>query len=173
MIFRYAAWPMLALSLIGVAGLVLGIAIDVRWLLGALLVLFVVAPLLIMFLYFAIATRNGNSVNTTNHYFTVKNSGLECVILLPPLKDNVSDSTSSDANVSEENHDTELEKRSVMFEYNRLAPFRIGSDAVIIPLKKPEKGFLWIPADAFPEPADMTEMLQLLDQKCVEQNKVS
>lgn len=60
--------------------------------------------------------------------------------------------------------------REEFFPYSQMQPYRIGSKSVIIPLRTPSKGFIWIPADAFEEQEELADALQLIDTRIAEMN---
>lgn len=52
MLFRYAGIWMLLLSATALTGIILGITIDLRWFVIGLMVVFVVIPMVLAFLYY-------------------------------------------------------------------------------------------------------------------------
>ena len=142
MIFRYAWIWMLSLSLLAVAGLVLGIVVDLRWLVGSLMLVCIVLPSLLLFLYYYFGLRREAFVNTVPHTLTPTEQGLQVTLKLDP--------------------ETE---RQEFFHYSDMRPMQIGPNSVTIPLKAPAKGFIWIPANAFENPQDLEITINYIDQK--------
>ena len=46
-----------------------------------------------------------------------------------------------------------------------MSPYRIGNNSVIIPLRSPAKGFLWIPADAYDDEKILADTLRFIDSR--------
>lgn len=76
LIFRYAGVWMLTLCIISVIGLALGIVVDLRWFVAGLMLIFVVLPMLISFLYYYYGLRKECYVNTLRHKIRMEEEGL-------------------------------------------------------------------------------------------------
>lgn len=144
MIFRYAWMWMLGLSLAAVAGLVLGITVDLRWLVCALMVICLIIPSFLLVMYYYFGLRREAFANTVRHTLTPTDTGLIVTLKL----------------------DEETE-REEFFEYTDMLPMQIGPNSVTIPLKSPAKGFIWIPAHAFENTSDLESTLQEIDKKII------
>ena len=57
LIFRYAAAWLLALSMLAVVGLAFGVAVDLRWMVVALMLVFVVIPMVLAVCYYYFGLR--------------------------------------------------------------------------------------------------------------------
>jgi hypothetical protein len=163
MLFRYAGIWMLLLSVTALTGIILGITIDLRWFVIGLMVVFVVIPMVLAFLYYYFGLRRECFINTIPHTVVVNNAGVTVRMHLP---DNGSDEPGAEGSSAES--DKEPRIREEFFPYVQMQPYRIGSKSVIIPLRTPAKGFIWIPADAFEEQEELAEALQLIDTRIAE-----
>lgn len=150
LIFRYSWIWLLSCSLLAVGGIVLGIAIDLRWLVVALMIIFIVIPFVLAFLYYFYGLRRECYVNTILHRFIVREDGLVCRLY-------ILDSNS-------ENERT-YRTRDEFFPYTSMKRFVIGNNSAVIPLRSPAKGFLWIPADSFNNTDHLSALLKLLDAR--------
>lgn len=146
-IFRYSWIWMLSLSLIGVAALIIGITIDIRWFIVGLMVVLIVMPMLFAFLYYYYGLRRECYVNTITHRIIFKPEGINVNLIFH-------DKDSED-----------IHERDEFFAYSEMQPFEIGSKSVTIPFRKPKKGFLWIPADAFENDEILVHALRYLDMQ--------
>lgn len=148
LIFRYSWIWMLGLSVLSVAGIVLGITVNLRWLVVGLLVICVVIPMVLAFLYYYYGLQRGCFVNTIPHRIVVSEDGLIARLVI------------RDSEAPEE-----VRVRDEFFPFNRMRPFVVGNDSAVIPLKSPAKGFIWIPADAFNDENHLSDLLKTLDSK--------
>lgn len=150
MIFRYGAPWLLSLCVLGVTGITLGILIDYRWLFAVLFIIFVIAPTLLVFIYYYFGLRREAYVNTVLHSITAQDHGLLFRLKFPANSDSPDD---------------EPLVREEFFSYADMLPMRTGLKSVTIPLRTPAKGSLWIPRSAFDSDNDMATFLQFLDGK--------
>lgn len=141
MIFRYGGWVLLALSAIGVIGLVLGISVDLRLLALSLMVIFLIAPSILALFYYQYGLKKECWINRTEHSFVLTGEGIKALI---------------------------PENREMLFPYSSLSRFKIGSNAVILSFREKGHGFLWIPAGSFSSNKEMEGFLKKLDAKIPE-----
>lgn len=150
LIFRYSWVWLLSCSLLAVGGIALGIVIDLRWLVVALMIIFIVIPFVLAFLYYYYGLRRECYVNTIPHRFIINGEGLTCRLYIPDLNSE-----------KERTYRT----RDEFFPYTSMKRFVIGSNSAVIPLRSPAKGFLWIPADSFNNTDHLSALLKLLDAR--------
>lgn len=161
LMFRYAGIWMLALSLLAVAGIALGMTVDLRWLLVGLMVVFVAVPMVLAFLYYYHGLRRGCFVNTIAHRIVIEDEGLTARLMIPVTSPSSAENESEEINSGVAAYRT----RDEFFPFSVMERFRIGSDSVIIPLRAPSAGFLWIPADAFNDTEHLSALLRRLDSE--------
>lgn len=145
--FRFVWIWILGLSVAGVAGLVLGITVDIRWLIVGLGVALIVCPMVFAFLYYYYGLRRECFVNTFTHRLLIGEDGITARLILKAADES----------------ETEEEIRDEFFPYSSMTRFRIGSKSAIIPFRKPAKGFIWIPADAFVDEEELAAALKYID----------
>lgn len=149
LVFRYAGVWLLLLSATAVTGVALGIAVDLRWMIAALMVVFIIIPMVLAFLYYYYGLRRECFVNMLPHRIVVEDEGISVRLKL------------SSAECQE---NKECSYRNEFFSFSEMQPYRIGTDSVIIPFKAPVRGFIWIPADAFDDTAVLTSALEMIDK---------
>lgn len=150
LLFEYAWIWLLGLSLIAVGGLVLGFVIDFRWILIGFMIICLVIPMALAFLYYYYGFRRECVVNTIDHRVIVAEDGLICRLRIP---------------VDNDDNEIRYRWRDEFFPFASMKKFVIGNNAAIIPLKSPSKGFLWLPSDSFNEEEHLSALLRLLDKK--------
>ena len=160
LVFRYAWIWILGLSVVAVMGIALGITVDLRWLVVGLLIVCVVAPTLLAFLYYYYGLQRGCFVNTLPHRIVIADDGLIARLVIP-----VSDKKEHDDGDNEDNTADKYRIRDEFFPFDKMHRFVIGNNSAIIPLKSDLKGFLWIPANAFNDESHLSDLLKLLDSK--------
>lgn len=119
----------IALGVVFLALIAVGLFLDIRWIVVALMVLFLVAPMAMAFLYYSIGLRRECSVNVMEHQFVFSPEGVETVYYI--------------SNDDEETEDT----RKVFFKRDNFKKLVVGLNEVFVMFRG--KGFLWIPQAAF------------------------
>lgn len=125
-LFRYAWLWLLSLSALGVAGLVIGITVDIRWLILGLMLIFIVIPLVATFIYYYFALKPECYVNTTCHTLEFDENGITATLIFDEDKN-----------------------RELKFDYCRFKNVEINADSYLLLFKAPDKGYIWIPKTAF------------------------
>lgn len=147
-------WPWIAALAVLALSAALGAAGgDLRWLIVAFMVICLLAPMVMAFLYFHYGLRPGCVVNVLPHTCTLTPSGLQVDVWRRPAPD--------DPEPTEEIPPA----RTRTFPYASIRPWTVGLDSVTLPLA-PDcgGGFIWIPARAFDSPGDFTIFMKLLGQ---------
>ena len=80
LVFRYAGWWLLALSAVAVTGVVFGITVDLRWFVAGMMVVFIIIPMVLAFLYYYYALRKEFYVNMTPHRLLVGENGISAIL---------------------------------------------------------------------------------------------
>ncbi len=138
LVFRYAGWWLLALSAVAVTGVVFGITVDLRWFVAGMMVVFIIIPMVLAFLYYYYALRKEFYVNMTPHRLLVGENGISAILRIAGQED--PDESGSEV--------TELE---VFFSYSVMKSCIASDNSFVITFRKQCKGFLWFPSDAFGE----------------------
>lgn len=155
-IFKFAAPWLLTLTALGLIGLSLGIMVDYRWMLGTLFIIFILAPTLMVFIYYYFGLRREAYVNTVLHSISLQDNGLSFALKFP---------APNHADGSDVENEEEEIVRNEFFSYADMLPMQTGLKSVSIPLRSPAKGYLWITRSAFQSDEDMAEFLEYLDNK--------
>ena len=157
LIFTYAGPWLLALSATAVAGVAFGIAVDIRWFIVGMMMVFLVIPMLMGFMYYYYGLRRGCLVNSVTHAVVVDDKGITVRMLFPDGMETA----------DKENADGERRyvERPEFFPYSDMKPYRIGMKSVVIPLQGKDPGFLWIPFDAFGETAVLEGLLDYIGRR--------
>lgn len=166
LIFTYAGPWLLALSAVAVAGLAFGIAVDIRWFIVGLMMVFLVIPMLMGFMYYYYGLRRGCLVNSVTHAVVVDDKGITVRMLFEQSRDDADDPAGVET-ADKENADGERRyvDRPEFFPYSDMKPYRIGMKSVVIPLQGKDPGFLWIPFDAFGETAVLESLLDYIGRR--------
>lgn len=161
LLFRYGGWWLLLLSMTAVAGIVLGICMDLRWMVVGLMTVFVVIPMALAFLYYYYGFRRECFVNTIPHKIDVSADGITVLLRISAPER----TESADPDSFSENVDAGPQYRREFFPFSAMSSYRIGNNSVIIPFRSPAKGFLWIPADAYDDEKILADTLRFIDSR--------
>ncbi|MDE6794513.1 MAG: hypothetical protein K2J63_04325 [Muribaculaceae bacterium] len=182
--YLYGWLPITILGILAIVALIAGIAIDVRWAIIFLMVVFIITPLLMSFLYFFHGLRPTTAANVVPHTLIFTNNGIT-IRILEEKKEEESDievdpKAQNDAATNAGNDaDTELGKdvltekvtkaekeKEIITRYEFSIPYtsidryQLGRDGFIISLKQPQQGFIWLPYAVFSKREDMETALK-------------
>lgn len=144
LIFRYAGPWIVTLLITAIIGLIFGIAVDIRWFIVGLMLVFVVFPGILAIFYYSHGLRKECYLNALSHSLTFCEHGITARIVFPATP--TSDSGNADISATET---SEIQEKEEFFSYEMMSDIRRNIDSSIITLKKPLKGFIWIPENAF------------------------
>ncbi|MDE7180245.1 MAG: hypothetical protein K2N88_03505 [Muribaculaceae bacterium] len=168
LLFRYSWIWILSLSFLAVVGIVLGITVDLRWMVIGLMVICIGLPMILAFLYYYYGLRRDCYVNYVSHRIVKGEDGLIMRVMLPdPAPENVNNTRRSGGDPTDEKR---CRYRDEFFPYSSMGRFVTGSKSAIVPLRAPFKGFIWIPADAFGDEAHLASFLKMLDSEYERRN---
>lgn len=141
LVFRYAGGWLLALSAVAVAGIVFGITVDLKWFVAGMMVVFIIIPMALAFLYYYYALRKEFYVNMTPHRLIVGENGISAIMRFVRQED-PDEYGSGEA-------EREVTEREVFFSYSVMKSCIPSGNSFVINFRKHCKGFLWFPSDAF------------------------
>lgn len=118
---------------------VLAAAHDLRWIIVGLMVVCIVAPMVLALLYLNHGTRRPCVANVLPHYLEFTPEGVSATL------------------VDEEQQPV----ATYRFDSALLKPYTVGLNSVVLPLHKPEGGFLWVPLSAFPDTEAFTAAIAM------------
>lgn len=166
LVFSYAGPWLLALSATAVVGVAFGIAVDLRWFVVGMMVVFLVIPMLMGFMYYYYGLRRECLVNSVPHALVVEDDGIRVRMLFRQNNDDAGKQDGDDG-VDENQAEPEYLERFEFFSYSDMRPPKIGTKSVVIPLHHTASGFLWIPFDAFGDMASLEEVLAYVDTRII------
>lgn len=157
MAFRFATLPMIVLAILIAAAAVAAIA-DIRWLIVALMLACIVAPMVMAWLYLYYGLRPECFVNILPHKVRIDTKGIRVIIL--------------QAN-EEDGKEEEYKETEYYFEGASLKPFTIGMKAISVPVSRKNKvtGFIILPADPFGGEDRLNDAAGMLSEVISSQNR--
>lgn len=153
------------------AAIVLTVIFDIRFLIVALMIIFIVTPMILSLVYFNYGLRPEYSFNVLPHRLTITPDGLRYDIYV--------ESSSDDENDKEPQA---LQKQrqlllhySKHISYSSLRPYTVYSDSISIPIRDNREkniGMVWIPESAFPDGkfADFIHAVSQFNAQCAMRN---
>ena len=135
--------------------LLLGIMVsffDVRFLIVALMVIFIIIPMLMAMFYLNYGLREECFVNSVPHTLRHTGGGLEATLVF--------------TSPSEEGEDETVDKvRRMSFTYDEISSLSVGGSDTVALLRKPLRGFIVIPRSAFAVEDDYYTFTRVLREK--------
>ena len=134
-----------------------GIFHDLRWAVLSLMTVFLITPMALAFLYIYHGMRPMSALNVADHRISI---GPDFLLATVYAKE-------------EGTEDGETVYRPLTeraLPYSALGRWQVGLDSVTIPLTGEEKGFLWLPAEAFGGDSSLAAAMTELAQRTRRQN---
>lgn len=167
LIFRYAGIWLVGLCIVGLAGLIFGVAIDIRWLIAGLMVIFIVIPLMLGIFYYYFGLRRECFVNALPHTLLINDDGITARLHLRERKE-AEEAESAEAVAEAKDNKKEEEAtyriKDEVFPYSCMQKYTMGASSLIIPLRDNGRGFIWIPKSAFDDPEKYYATIDMLDR---------
>lgn len=145
---RYGAvWVWISVSMVAVAT-ALAIFHDSRWVIVVLMIVFLVAPAVLAWLYFYHGLKPVSAVNVVEHRVAFGSDGMAIIVYPKPA-------------VEEDGapQDTYRTEQLLNIGYDRVAGIEVGLSSVSLPVDKGRGGFLCVPAAAFEAEEDFKEAM--------------
>lgn len=144
-------WGVLAtvvVALVFVAGLTLGLLVDLRWILVAFMLLLVVAPGVLALLYLNYALSPRCLPEVYRHTVCLSDNRIEVKGHIPPL-------------LSEEGEDVSKESKVIGYvvSYSDVAKVKPGLKGLVLELKGTPPGLLHLPYEVLPDPVRDTALI--------------
>lgn len=121
------------LPLVALVFFLAGIFLDMRWAIVALMVVFLISPMVIAMLYYSIGMRKECAMNVIDHLVRIYSDRIEMDVFR-------SDPDSEDESVF-----------SVSYTDEELNGMTLGLDEIFLKVGEKGRGFIWIPRSAFAE----------------------
>lgn len=146
MAWRFGRLWLIALSVAAVACAVIGITVDLRLIIIALMLVLLVLPMIAVMLYFNYGLRPEGFVNIMDHSVSFGDEGLTVEVSLPVIND---DEDSQSSLPQQIDSPTEVEKRIYNFALQRPVAYIAGTGSLVIPVGIPERGVIIVPYESF------------------------
>lgn len=129
---------------------------DLRWGIVVLMIVFLIIPMAMAFMYFNYGLQPVNAFNTLPHTVTLKDAGL--IVEAFPAKG--SDDDTDDAETSKTGPSI-----SRTIPYYRLGPVKAGLSSVVITVDGKPKTYIWLPPKAFENDRQWSDAVKYLISK--------
>lgn len=142
--------PLLLLCALALVGIIAGFLIDMRYSILALMVVFILMPTVMMFLYYYHGLSENCRFNIVDHNLYVEEQALRVSMYFP--------------NPTEEDADAR-KQMDFFIDYNRIRSFKVFDKSVVFPIGTPVNGFVWLPLSAFDSVDDFRKALDKISAK--------
>lgn len=148
------------------AAIAAAILVDPRYILVALMILLIVAPMLLAFLYLSCLLSPRTVPNAYPHTLTLTGAAIHLRAAVPPLPDRSgkagkkSSNEGNDAEIQEDHIPQETKIIELEIPLNDISHVRIGLKDLTIYLKGRPTGLLIIPYSAHPDPDALLRQLK-------------
>lgn len=133
----------ISLGILTILGVIIGIYVDIRYLILALIIVFIISPAVLSILYYSEGLKRISCLNVVNHSLVYD----------------------EDSVAIETYDDEDFPIRKVVIPYDKLGKMIIGSESVTFMLKERNDGFLWVPISAFENSWEFSEFFNALISK--------
>lgn len=148
MIARKGFWWIFTFFLLLGLSAVFGIFLDMRFFIVALMIIFILAPMMMFYLYFSIGTTRENAPNILPHRLILESEGITIEVFVAG--------------------DDESEGRTALFSYpaERIGNYSLYGDGFLIPIKGKEgkAGIVLLPYSALPSKELIEEASSILEE---------
>ena len=149
-----------------IVAVILGLAVDYRIFIMALLLVCLVAPALLMILYYNYGMKGENFLNVLDHRIEIDKKNLTLF-----LRVKGSEEPDADADLQEEiaKNDCKPEKidewREYSYPFTSFGNYSVGKDYVVFRVLEPKQGFLYLPAEAFDNQEDFSRAVKRISKR--------
>ncbi|MBD5189700.1 MAG: hypothetical protein HDS95_05415 [Bacteroidales bacterium] len=142
--------------------MILGFTVDYRIFILALLLVCLIAPALLLILYYNYGMRGENFLNVLDHRIEI---GSDMLSLFLKIKGGENEE-------ADEENEPQEEWRRYDYPFSCFGNYSVGKDYVVFPLLAPKAGFLYLPLDAFDNHISFSEAVKRISKKeCNENNQ--
>lgn len=142
-----------------IVAIILGFAVDYRLFILALLLVCLVAPALLMVMYYNYGLKGENFLNVLDHRIEIDQ---DCITLLLRVKGEAD----SDPDGQEQKERNEKEEwRDYVYPFSSFGNYSVGKDYVVFPMLKPKEGFLYLPVEAFFNQEEFSEAVKRISKR--------
>lgn len=152
----YAVPWLLVMAILAVVALLCAIFVDLRWGVVSLMLVFLILPMLLAFLYYYYGLQHFTAVNTVFHDLTVGDHGL----IVTVYEKKVFNGEEESGAISGESDFLYEPLLTNQIPFDNISRIKVGMKSVTLPVKG--KGFIWIPASAFGNDRDFAGFVKLV-----------
>lgn len=145
---RYAQSWIFGGGFLFIVSLMLGFLVNYRIFLLAIILICLVAPAMMMILYYNYGMKGENYVNVIDHRIEI---GTNAVTLYLKVRGEEDDEEEKDKEDKGDKKEDKEEWRRYEYPFSWFGRYTVGKDYVVFPFLAPRIGFLYLPADAFKE----------------------
>lgn len=146
-------WGMAALLILSV---IPALFVDIRFVILALMIVFIIIPMAGAFLYINYGFRRGCVINVVPHYLDIDEKGITVTVLR--LVEKTDENTDTAPDTSDSSSEPEYEIAfSQHIGYADFGLPRLGLKSLTLPMKD---GFVWIPDDCFTDDSTFAEAMK-------------
>lgn len=139
----YGKRYLIAIAAAFVALMALGPALDIRFCVLALMVIFILLPMVVAMLYYFHGLKEGCYLNVADHTLAMTDTGVEVRMFFRLRKEESEDDETQDEEVND--NEPEYIERKVFIPFDDLGRYKVWKDSVTIEIRGGSGGFLWIP----------------------------
>ncbi len=150
-------WWGLLFFLVVAGAVAAAVVADLRWLVVALMLAFIVAPMVAAFLYFSFGLREECYANVLPHTVNVSPGGFRIVIDVMPPKD-----YDSDLVKEEESEPKPLRRYSVDFSAGEIGRYTVDSNGITVAVNASLKGFVRLPFGSFGSEEEFRKAVEII-----------
>lgn len=138
---------------------VFGFALDYRIFIVAVLLVCIVAPALLLILYYNYGMKGENFLNVLEHRMELNTDSISLFLKVKGDEEIEED--------DEENEGEPVKEEWKVYEYpiSSFGRYSVGKDYVVFPFKSPKEGFLYLPLDAFENQNDFMEAIKMINRE--------
>ncbi len=166
MIKQYGRKWLVAYALLVISSVIVAFFVDYRFFLLSLIIVFIMIPMQMAFLYYYYGLNRECFMNIVPHKLSIFGEGILVTMFFPPYDEEASDNLSDKNETGEQNeHKWEYDgwkESEFMIKFGSLDRYVVGKDSVIIPIIGRPGGFIWLPERAFPETAVFADFMSNL-----------
>lgn len=155
MLMLYSKPWVVSTALLLLPAIFAGIFIDLRWLIIALMIVFIVIPMILAFAFFYYGLNPISVINSTPHSLEFREDGIMATLYTPVPTDQ-----KKVEEPEKENTPTYELRSKTTIDYSAVSDFVVGLSDIILRTKLSGKGFLSIPVTAF---IDKNHMIKAID----------
>ena len=139
---------LLVLGIAVIATMGIGIFIDIRYSIISLMIIFLVSPLFIAYLYFYHGLKPMTAINIVPHRLTVSNNGIGIDIPDKPYPDKKEENIKGSAG------------HAIFHPYSSFGKYISGNTGFILIFTDHNNGFLWVPYSTFLDDTESRDFLE-------------